>query len=60
MAKSKVRLLEVNVTSIEPTRWKWIVSESDVEIVCGFETSRETAQIEGDSALFTLLSKGRP
>jgi hypothetical protein len=56
MPKPNVRLLEVNVTPVEPTRWKWKISEGDVEIACGFETSRETAQIEGDSALFALLS----
>jgi hypothetical protein len=59
MAKFKVRLLEVNVAAIEPTRWKWNVSEGEVEIACGFETSRETAQIEGDTALFALLSIAR-
>jgi hypothetical protein len=59
MAKSKVRLLEVNVAAIEPTRWKWMVFEGEIEIACGFEPSRETAQIAGDSALFALLSIAR-
>jgi hypothetical protein len=52
-----LRLLDVNVTCVvAPNRWKWAVSEGAVEIACGYETSRETAQIEGDSALFALLS----
>jgi hypothetical protein len=59
MAKSKARLLEVNVAAIEPTRWKWIVFEGEIEITCGFEQSRETAQIAGDRALFALLSIAR-
>lgn len=60
MARLSIRFLEVDVTYIEPNRWKWTVFESDVEVACGFETSRETAQIEGDSALSVLLSIGRP
>jgi hypothetical protein len=54
-----VRLLEVNVTVVAPTRWKWNVSDGLVEIACGYETSRETAQVEGDSALFALISINR-
>jgi hypothetical protein len=30
----------------------------DVEVAHGYETSREAAQIDGDSALFTMLSLG--
>jgi hypothetical protein len=59
MAKSTARLLEVAVSSSAPTRWKWSVSEGPTEIACGYETSRETAQKEGDSALFALLSIDR-
>jgi hypothetical protein len=28
-------------------------------VMIGFETTRETAQIEGDNALFKLLSEGQ-
>ena len=54
--KSDPRLLEVTVIPLEPTRWEWRVYEGDTPLMTGFETSRETAQIEGDSALFRLLS----
>jgi hypothetical protein len=54
------RLLEVTVTPQEPTLWKWHVSEANVELVHGYATSRETAQINGDHALFALLSAGVP
>jgi hypothetical protein len=50
------RLLEVAVTPLEPTRWEWRVYEGDTLLITGFQTSRETAQNEGDSALFRLLS----
>ena len=56
--KSHPRLLEVTVFPLEPTRWEWRVYEGDTPLMTGFETSRETAQIEGDSALFRLLSVG--
>jgi hypothetical protein len=59
MSKSPVRLLDVAVISSAPTRWKWSVCEGPIEIACGYETSRETAQIAGDQALFELLSIGR-
>jgi hypothetical protein len=49
-------MLEVTVTALEPTRWEWRVYEGDTPLMTGFETSRETAQIEGDSALFRLVS----
>jgi len=59
MAKrSHPRLLEVTVVPLEPTRWEGRVYEGDTPLMTGFETSRETAQIEGDSALFRLLSAG--
>jgi hypothetical protein len=52
--KSHPRLLEVTVTSLEPTRWEWRVYEGDTPLMTGFEGSRETAQIEGDSAPLAL------
>jgi hypothetical protein len=53
----RARLLEVTVTAQRPTLWKWDISEHGMEVMTGFETSRETAQIQGDSALFMLLSE---
>jgi hypothetical protein len=50
-------LLEVTVGAFEPTLWKWQVSDSETELRYGYETTRETAQIQGDSALFELLSE---
>jgi hypothetical protein len=57
LKRSHVRLLEVTVTAEKPTLWKWYISEHDLEIMHGYETSRETAQIKGDNALFKLLSE---
>jgi len=31
-----------------------------LEIMYGYEKSRESAQIQGDTALFELLSEGQP
>ncbi len=59
MTKSTVRLLEVAVTQAGKGRWKWNISEGVVEIASGYETTREAAQSEGDSALFALLSINR-
>jgi hypothetical protein len=56
--KPQVRLLEVVVVPLEPTRWEWRVYEGDTPLMVGFAPSRETAQIEADSALFRLLSAG--
>jgi hypothetical protein len=53
-----VRLLEVTVTAQEATLWKWAISEGEVEVAHGYETSREAAQIDGDSTLFAMLSVG--
>ena len=47
----------MTVTAQQPTLWKWDISERGLEVMFGFETSRETAQIQGDSALFMLLSE---
>ena len=62
MAKepSYARLLDVTVTPQEPALWRWHISDRAVELMYGFATSRETAQIEADSALFKLLSIGEP
>jgi hypothetical protein len=49
------RLLEVKLTALNPGRWEWQVCEGEAPLMSGYETSRETAQIEGDSALFLLL-----
>jgi len=54
----QIRLLSVGVTAQQPTLWKWTVSDSEREVVHGYATSRETAQIDGDTALFKLLSLG--
>lgn len=51
-----VRLLDVDVTALQPALWKWSISERNFEVSHGYATSRETAQIEGNSALFALLS----
>jgi hypothetical protein len=55
---SRPRLLEVRVIPLKPDQWEWQVCEGDKAILTGYESSRETAQIEGDSALFMLLSTG--
>jgi hypothetical protein len=56
---SRVRLLEVAVNCLTPPdRWEWSVCESDEVVMAGYASSRETAQIEGDNALFSLLSTG--
>jgi len=41
----------------EPEWWEWQVCEGDTVMMSGFETSRETAQIEADATLFFLLSR---
>jgi len=56
--RSHPRLLEVEVVPLKPTLWEWRVYEGDTPLMVGFAPSRETAQIEGDSALFRLLSAG--
>jgi len=56
MAKApQSRLLEVRLIALKPGRWEWQVCDGDAMLMSGYETSRETAQIEGDSALFLLL-----
>ena len=56
--KPQPRLLEVTVIPLKPTLWEWRVYEGDTPLMVGFAPSHETAQIEGDSALFRLLSAG--
>jgi len=57
MANSpSVRLLDVDVTALAPTLWKWSIFDKSFEVSHGYATSRETAQLEGNSALFALLS----
>jgi hypothetical protein len=53
-----IRLLLVDVIHLEPSLWKWQISEQNLEVAHGYATSRETAQIDGDSALFEMLSAG--
>ncbi len=56
MAQSTAtRMLEVRLVAPLPEKWDGQVSESDVLIMSGYETSREKAQTEGNSALFYLL-----
>ena len=48
-------LLEVKLIALHPEKWEWQVCEGDTMVMSGHETSRETAQIEGNGALFYLL-----
>jgi hypothetical protein len=52
------RLLEVEVFQLKPTLWEWRVYEGDTPLKTGAATSRETAQIDGDGALFRMLFAG--
>ena len=49
-------MLDVDVTALEPKLWKWAISDKNFEVSHGHATSRETAQFEGNNALFALLS----
>jgi hypothetical protein len=58
MAKAPgLRLLEVQLFALDPDRWEWRVFHGDTPIKVGYAPSRETAQIEADSALSRLLSE---
>jgi hypothetical protein len=57
LKRSGVRLLEVTVTPEKQALWRWHISERDLEIMRGYETSRESAQMKGDNELFKLLSE---
>jgi hypothetical protein len=52
------RLLEVKIIAMGPTRWEWQVCDQDSPLMSGYQASRESAQTEGDSALFLLLRTG--
>jgi hypothetical protein len=54
--KLQWRLLEVRLIPLKPDRWEWQVREGETLLMVGFQTSREKAQIEGNRALFRLLS----
>ena len=54
----RTHLLEVKVAALRPQQWEWQVCDGDTPLEVGFETSRETAQIKGDGALFRLLAEG--
>ena len=54
----RVRLLEVAVKALKPDRWEWSVCEGDKMVMAGYATSRQSAQVEGNNALFHLLSSG--
>jgi hypothetical protein len=56
MAKAaRPRLYEVELIAMSSQLWEWRVCEGAAVIVSGDATSRESAQIEADSALFLLL-----
>lgn len=57
MAQNAIRLLEVRVISIRPDYWEWQVCHGEKAVATGYATSRETAQIDGDNALFIALGK---
>jgi len=52
------RLLEVEVFQLKPALWEWRVYEGDTPLKTGLATSRYVAQVDGDGALFRLLSAG--
>jgi hypothetical protein len=54
----RIRLLEVRIVPIKPNDWEWQVCEGETAIASGHETTRETAQLEGNSALFSFLAAG--
>ncbi len=54
MAKSTA-MLEVRLIAVLPQKWEWQVWKDDAVLMSGHEASRETAQIEGNGALFYLL-----
>ena len=56
--RQRPRLLEVKITAMAPTRWEWQVCDQDSLLMSGYQLSRESAQTEGDSALFLLLRTG--
>ena len=59
MAPNVVRLLEVRVIPVRPDYWEWQVCDRERALATGYATSRETAQIDGDSALFIVIALGK-
>ena len=57
MPENVVRLLEVRLVPVRPNYWKWQVCHGDTAVVTEYATSRETAQIDADNALFVELGK---
>ena len=55
-----IRHLEVRVISIRPDYWEWKVCHGEKAVATGNANSRETAQIDGDNALFIALGKHDP
>jgi hypothetical protein len=51
-----VRLLDLDVSALDTKLWKWTISERGLELSHGYARSEEVAQIEGDNALFALVS----
>ena len=49
---SRPRLLEVKLIARLPQRWEWQVHDGGTLVMSGYASSRETAQVEGDTALF--------
>jgi hypothetical protein len=50
--------MTVEVFQLKPTLWEWRVFQGDTALKTGTATSRETAQIDGDGALFRMLCAG--
>jgi hypothetical protein len=51
-----VRLLDLDVSALESRLWKWTISDKGLEVLYGYAVSEQAAQIEGDNALFALIS----
>lgn len=51
-----VRLLDLDVSALDSKLWKWTISEKGLEVSFGYAVSKVAAQIDGDNALFALLS----
>ncbi len=52
---TRPRMFEVKVIALRPDWWAWQVCEGNALIMSGYAASRETAQVDGYSALFLLL-----
>ena len=51
-----VRLLDLDVSALDTKLWRWTISEKGFELSHGYAGSEEAAQIEGDNAMFALVS----